>query len=316
MYLHELPDFEDLIRIVADERKLLPELVEKDYWVTRALYGLAAHGYSFEMKGGTSLSKGYGLIHRFSEDIDIKIEPKSTGVPFSVHTGVNQTKKENHIQSRKDFYDWIAKQISIDGFESVVREESFDDDRYRSAGIALKYSSLFSANSALKDGVLLELGFAKTEPSNERPITSWVAEKALTSDVQFQDSEPVHVRCYHPGYTLVEKLQAVSTKYRQWQPGSDLPKNFMRHYYDIYRLLGEQQVIEFVGTSEYLEHKKNWFRQGDIKNISENPAFSVEDGSRLDTLEQEYSSKADMYFGEQIPLSVILDRIAEHAHHL
>ncbi len=316
MYLHESPDFEDLIRIVANEKRLLPELVEKDYWVTRALHGLAALGYAFEMKGGTSLSKGYGLINRFSEDIDIKIEPKSTGVQFPVHVGVNQTKKDLHIQSRKDFYDWIAEQISIDGFESVVRDETFDDKLFRSAGISLQYSSLFAGNPTLKEGVLLELGFAKTEPANELPITSWAAEKALTSGVQFLDSEPVHVRCYHPGYTLVEKLQAVSTKYRQWQPGSDLPKNFMRHYYDIYCLLGEQQVLEFVGTSEYLEHKESWFRQGDIKNISENPAFSVEDSSRRDTLEQEYSSKADMYFGEQIPLSVILERIAEHAHHL
>jgi len=61
LYLHELPDFEDLLLVVADERKLLPEFVEKDYWVTHALHGLVELGYEFEMKGGTSLSKGYGL---------------------------------------------------------------------------------------------------------------------------------------------------------------------------------------------------------------------------------------------------------------
>lgn len=316
MYLHELPDFEDLIRIVAEEGKLLPELVEKDYWVTRALHGLVELGYEFEMKGGTSLSKGYGLIHRFSEDIDLKIVPESTGVPFPVHIGLNQTKKNKHIQSRRDFYDWVANELKIHGFESVVRDESFDDERYRSGGISLQYSSLFAANSSLKEGVLLELGFAKTEPSNERPITSWAAEKAIEAGAQFQDSEPVQVRCYHPGYTLVEKLQAVSTKFRQYVPGSDLPKNFMRHYYDIHCLLGEQQVIDFVGTTEYLEHKDNWFRKDDIQAINENPAFSLNDQAVRAVFESEYDSKSDMYFEKQIPFDTILARIAEFADRL
>lgn len=67
-YLHERSDFSDLIRIVADERTLLPALVEKDYWIMHCLYGLAAQGFIFELKGGTSLSKGFGIIQRFSEN--------------------------------------------------------------------------------------------------------------------------------------------------------------------------------------------------------------------------------------------------------
>ena len=50
-------------------------LVEKDYWIMHCLWGLQAQGFQFELKGGTSLSKGFGVIHRFSEDIDIRIEP-------------------------------------------------------------------------------------------------------------------------------------------------------------------------------------------------------------------------------------------------
>ena len=71
-YLHERSDFTDLIRVVAGERGLLPALVEKDYWIMHCLYGLSAQGFTFELKGGTSLSKGFGIIHRFSEDIDIQ----------------------------------------------------------------------------------------------------------------------------------------------------------------------------------------------------------------------------------------------------
>ena len=77
-YLHDAPDFSDLIAIVGRAHSIDPGLVEKDYWVMHCLYGLQKQGLSFELKGGTSLSKGFGLIHRFSEDIDIQINPKET----------------------------------------------------------------------------------------------------------------------------------------------------------------------------------------------------------------------------------------------
>src|SRR5436190_15605964 len=48
-----------------------PALVEKDYWIMQGLYGLQKLGMKIELKGGTSLSKGLQIIHRFSEDIDI-----------------------------------------------------------------------------------------------------------------------------------------------------------------------------------------------------------------------------------------------------
>jgi predicted nucleotidyltransferase component of viral defense system len=74
-YLHNHPDFPELIRIVAREKGIDPAMVEKDYWIMHCLYGLQRLGLKFELKGGTSLSKGFQIINRFSEDIDICIEP-------------------------------------------------------------------------------------------------------------------------------------------------------------------------------------------------------------------------------------------------
>ena len=74
-YLHNHKEFRALLRIVGAELNIEPGLVEKDYWIMHVLYGLKQQGYQFELKGGTSLSKGYGIIHRFSEDIDIHIKP-------------------------------------------------------------------------------------------------------------------------------------------------------------------------------------------------------------------------------------------------
>src|ERR1700691_3445716 len=117
-YLHNHPQFPDLIRIVANGKGIDPALIEKNYWIMHCLYGLQQLGLTFELKGGTSLSKGFQIIHRFSEDIDIRIEPP-TG--RDVKTGRTQNKPA-HIQSRRDFYDWLAKTIRIDGIERVERD--------------------------------------------------------------------------------------------------------------------------------------------------------------------------------------------------
>lgn len=95
-FLHDHAEFSDLIRIVAEQRSIDPALAEKDYWIMHCLYGLQQLGMAFELKGGTSLSKGYGIIDRFSEDIDIRIEPPAYR---DVKTGPNH-RKSAHVESR------------------------------------------------------------------------------------------------------------------------------------------------------------------------------------------------------------------------
>ena len=213
--LHERSDFPDLIRIVALERDLPSALVEKDYWIMHCLHGLQAQGFIFELKGGTSLSKGFGILERFSEDIDIRIDPVCA--PFEVFCGPNQTRKARHIESRKHFYDWLADTLRIAGVATVTRDHAFDDEKYRSGGIRLHYDSVFDTLPDLKAGILLEVGFDDTTPNLPRTISSWAFDKAADAGVTCADNRAVDVPCYHPGYTLVEKLQTVSTKFRQQQ---------------------------------------------------------------------------------------------------
>lgn len=70
MLLHEHPSFKSLIETIAFEKQIPVAIVEKDYWVMHALLGLTRCGFVYYFKGGTSLSKGFDLIKRFSEDID------------------------------------------------------------------------------------------------------------------------------------------------------------------------------------------------------------------------------------------------------
>ncbi len=68
--------------------------------------------------------------------------------------------KPVHVQSRKEFYDWLAQTIAIDGIVEVERDTGFDDiPKYRSAGIKLNYKTVVEATEGLREGVLLEVGF-------------------------------------------------------------------------------------------------------------------------------------------------------------
>src|ERR1700722_14319371 len=160
-YLHNHPQFADLLRIVAQERSIDPALVEKDYWIMHCLYGLQSLGMTFELKGGTSLSKGFQVIDRFSEDIDIRIEPPPGR---DVRTGRNQT-SATQIKTRADFYDWLAQTILIDCIGEVARDRDFDNERLMSGGIRLFYKSLNPPVEGLKEGILLEVGFDTVTPN-------------------------------------------------------------------------------------------------------------------------------------------------------
>jgi len=201
-YLHELEDYPDLIRIVAQEMDIVPQLVEKDYWIMHCLYGLSAQGFEFELKGGTSLSKGYGIIKRFSEDIDLHIA--TDRAPFEVDTNPGH-KKPRQVDSRRAFYDWLAKEISIEGIVRVERDTGFDDDIYRSGGIRLFYNSHFEEFKGLKDGILLEVGFDDTTPNKQINISSWAFDRGRSSDNIIENNQATNIKCYHPGYTFVEK---------------------------------------------------------------------------------------------------------------
>jgi hypothetical protein len=307
-FLHERGDFGQLMAVVANERGIDPVLVEKDYWIMHCLWGLQAQGMRFELKGGTSLSKGFGIIHRFSEDIDIKIEPPEA---MRVKTGRNQDKPAQ-VQSRRAFYEWLSTEIKIPGIVSNDRDTAFDDEKLRSAGIRLIYPTSHRAMDGIKSGILLELGFDDTAPNRAVTISSWAYDKALASGVHSLDNRAVNVPCYAPTHTFVEKLQTISTKYRQLAHSKVFPGNFLRHYYDVYCLLELEEVKTFLGQVAYQQHKKRRFRSGDELVIAKNPAFLLEDPMQRQEFASQYRKTAALYYQGQPDFEDLLGRI--HAH--
>jgi nucleotidyltransferase AbiEii toxin of type IV toxin-antitoxin system len=308
-YLHNHPNFADLIRIVAQEKGIDPSLVEKDYWIMHCLYGLQKLNMKFELKGGTSLSKGHKIVGRFSEDIDIRIEPPAEK---QVATRKNQT-SATQVKSRKDFYDWLATTIKIDGISEVARDTAYDNPNYFSGGIRLSYKGINKLPPGLSDGVLLELGFDDVTPNEPKDISSWVYDYAATKGVDIIDNRAKGVACYDARYTFVEKLQTVSTKFRLQQEKKDSPVSFMRHYYDVYELLGRSDIQEFIGTDAYKAHKQKRFRKADNQNIAENQAFVLSDPATRKIYEVAYVASSALYYGSKPTFTQILERIKEWA---
>lgn len=302
-YLHKHQEFGELLRAVERQMKIDRSLVEKDYWIMHVLYGLQQGGFTFELKGGTSLSKGYQITGRFSEDIDIRIEPPKG---MNVKTGRNHT-KPGSCEGRKKYYDWLAKEIKIAGIEQLIRDEKFDNDKYFSGGIRGFYKTTLSLPAGIKEGVLLEVGFDDVTPNNALDISSWALDFALRRGMRVKDNRARGVLCYHPGYTFVEKLQTISTKFRKQQETGEMPTNFLRHYYDVSCLLKNDAVQRFIGTSEYYQHKAKRFPAADQKiPLAEQEAFLLRDPKVRQVFEEEYRKTAALYYLGQSPFNEIM----------
>lgn len=311
VYLHNHSDFQQLINIVADEMDILPGLVEKDYWIMHVLYGLKQQEFQFELKGGTSLSKGYKIINRFSEDIDIHITPPEN---FGIDENPRNNKPKN-VQARKDFYDWLANNININGIVSVNRDHAYDDEgAYRSGGVRLKYDSKTEPIEGVKEGILLEAGFDNITPNKSLNISSWAYDKATaTAGIDLIDNRANNIICYHLGYTFVEKLQTIATKFRQERADGIERPNYLRQYYDVYCLLDNDIVQEFIGTSEYEAHKKARFPKVDLEiPIAENEAFLISNAELRNSIKERFKKTSKLYYRGQPDFDVMLERIKDN----
>ena len=308
VYLHDHKEFPELLRIIEDETGILAGLVEKDYWIMHALYGLKKQGYEFQLKGGTSLSKGFGIIERFSEDIDVHINPPKE---LGINEHLNNNKAKN-IEKKKQYYDQLAAEISIDGIVGVERDTAFDDPRkYNSGGIRLYYQKATGQIEKLKEGILLEAGYDNVAPNSPVIITSWAYEKATSiNGLKFIDNRAVDILCYDSRYTFVEKLQTIATKFRKEMETGNVQTNYMRQYYDVYSLLNRQEILDFIGSDEYYQHKERRFPAADfVIPIRENEAFLLNDAEVKGRLQKRYVQSKALYYTGQPPFEDILKRI-------
>ena len=305
-FLHELSQAKVLFETLANEMGIPPVLVEKDYWVMHCLWGLQRSGMKFEMKGDTSLSRGWNCIDRFSEDIDIRFETPG-------ELNINGIKVK-HVEARLSFFEALTSKIKIPGTR-VSRNRAYDDSKAQNGGISLLYDSHFAAIPDLKPEILLEVGFTDTAPNEPRIFTSWAVERVRQTEVEVVDNRAMAVKCFNPEYTFVDKLQTICRKFRQHrdrkEPQADRPKRFLRHYYDLYKLLEVSRVKEFMGTTGYAAYKKKKIRGQDEVEFQSREAFTIEDAATYGIFEKEFASLNSLMLVPGPTFKEMLRRIRE-----
>jgi Nucleotidyl transferase AbiEii toxin, Type IV TA system len=298
-----------------------PAFVEKDFWVVELVRSVVRPldlepvnnipcSATVRFKGGTSLSKAFGLIKRFSEDVDILVECEGYGAGA----------RENRVL-------WPICERA--GRDLGLPPEQVSKLPYKT-GFTRNVDYLIPSrldSSAIRPGVRLEMGIrGGTLPGTQlRTISSYIADYIAAAGIEadFEELAPVEVDVIAPVRTLAEKLALLHDAGRLAAQGNARSLGQAgRHFYDIRQLLKSQDVIAALSipgqTMKVLaadvDAKSGEFgwshtpRPGDGYAVS--PVFDPASDVR-DIAEQAYSQALDLVWGERPTFDQILASVAE-----
>lgn len=251
MKLFEHPDFEQAILRAAEhfrERNLRPAIIEKDYYVTEALRVIAnTSGDKIIFKGGTSLSKGWNLIQRFSEDIDIFLDPAAFQPALGKNAIDRELKKLRDAVGLHPALSFVeAESRTIGGFG---RNDHFS------------YAQRFGGPGEVANRVLLEAGTASgREPSATVELRSYLAQylQEEKQSLGAEDQRPFPLRLLHFRRTFVEKMFAIHSKVELLKRDKQPLGSYARHYYDLFQLSGHPEVLVMLRSDEYAAIKADY----------------------------------------------------------
>lgn len=301
-FLHERDDFAELILIVSDRTERPQALVEKDYWVTHTLWSLQQQGFTVLFKGGTSLSKGYGVIERFSEDLDIKLESEDLpSVDWKRET-------KTHRRNRAKYFDILREQLSVPGAE-VSEIDELRDRKARSATFAVHYPANFSEKlpETMRPFVQIEIGSARVNPGAMRRISSWIHDFVWGNNPELAgehaDNRP-EIHCVYPRVTLLEKIEAIA---RAFDNRNKAATAFARHYEDAFRIIR----CEDLKPSELNKLLAEMKETGDITSwpLSSHEAFQPDDSERRQEVERAWQAIGSTFWGERHAVDKCSDAI-------
>lgn len=239
MILHNnSEDFAAAIQVASEHLKMRSVYIEKDYWITFVLKNISQSSYKDRVvfKGGTSLSKAYNLIQRFSEDVDLAFISK----------GENQSQMKTAIKA-------IESQIAISPLvEKNDEAVTVKGSKFRRT--VHQYPRAISQNDfgVVRDHLILEInGFTTPAPNIEVQLESYIAqalrERGQEDQVKALGLEKFAVLVLDKRRTLCEKVMAISrASYESDETHSEL-KNKIRHLYDVALLVADKDVSQSLG---------------------------------------------------------------------
>ena len=300
--------------------------VEKDWWVMvtlKALFGCECAD-SLIFKGGTSLSKGFGIIDRFSEDIDLAISHKFFGIDKSSKSQKEKLRKmaREYIHSRLSAeLDDRLKAMGIEGYriENVTHVEDRDgnlnviDSDKDPTVILLHYPSIVEGSiSYIPPRVKIEVSCLSMDvPTEMREIRSMIAETFPDED----DGTYGMFRTVVPSRTFLEKIFLLAEEFQKTKPRY---VRMSRHLYDLERLMdseyGRAALADDGLYNAIVEHRRTYYALKYVdydrharKSISFLPPVEVLDEWRKDYADMQ----AYFIYGDALDFDALMERMRE-----
>lgn len=312
----------DALNAAADTSGLLPHLLEKDVWVVWSLQHLFAGPYAEHLvfKGGTSLSKAYSVIRRFSEDVDLTYDIRAIASDLvgdadaPLPASKSQEKKwSKEIRARLS--DWVGSEI-VPRLEHDLEQQGLPATvRAEGDKVFVEYAPLASGTGYVAPAVMLEFGARSTgEPSEPRLIRCDAA--AHLDTVEFPTATPQVMR---PERTFWEKATAIHVYCAQGAfRGGD---RFSRHWHDVTRLdaagFAEAAIADKALAQAVADHKSVFFAEKNAHDevIDYHAAVSgglqlVPGDDALAKLAADYQHMVDdgLFLDDVEPFEALLDR--------
>ena len=307
-------DRSELFNETARRKGITPAAVEKDFWICWVLMKIYTHPRLSELlrfKGGTSLSKCFGVIERFSEDIDLILDwtALTQTDPTQERSKTQQSKLNLEINNQAQYF--IKHKLlpliqeQMDGY---CLAEIDENDTHT---INVSYQSSFP-NHYLRDRIRLEIGpLAEMVPFGHYSVKPYVAEEFPKLFKQ----PSVELDAIKPERTFWEKVTILHAE--AYRPDNKpQPSRYSRHYYDVYRMLGTEIEQAALANLDLLEDvvrfkKKFYYSAWANYDLAVLPTIRLVPGDKvMASLKTDYVEMREMIFGDYPSLDEIMSAIS------
>ena len=323
-----------MIQAVSQAKQIDEASAEKDWWVTAVLYAMFHTSISEYLlfKGGTSLSKGWNIINRFSEDIDLALSrdyflnvKKLSCASCSSNTQIHNLREKGQdflLGELKLELDNKLKALGLDvtvlGDNEVLDENGeprkIPHDKDPSI-LYIQYSSLYNSQASYAvPTIKIEISvLSMSEPFEMRRISSLVEQVFDGEDV---DSDFVQtIRTVSPARTFLEKAFLLCEEYQKDKPRTH---RMTRHFYDLEKLMqtlyGEMALKDIALYHEIVEHRRKFYHVGYVDYDKELPANIqiVPDEELMPAYETDYNEmKESFIYGDALDFNELMKKLTE-----
>ena len=308
--------------------------IEKDFWVCWALdalfNGLKEGGPRLLFKGGTSLSKGFGLINRFSEDIDVTVFRDDIGEPATIEEldALSGKKRRARLEAIKDACQTyingplraeltaiLQKQLRAAGLDAGAARVEADDTDPDGQTLLIWYPAATPRSDYVRAAIKIESGAKSAlDPNSEVPIKPYVDD-----DLPALDLTVPAVRTVDPERTFWDKVVILHGLRRWFDQRGELRgggQRVSRHYYDLHLLaggpVGEAAIAETALGVDCVAHARMFFNRPDFDLASAAPgSFALSPHNEMiEQLRVDYRAMQGMIFGDPPGFEAVLESIS------